>query len=68
MGRFFTLFAVILVFCGLLLHYKVDIPIIFAWIGQMPGDVIVNKGRSVIYLPITTAASTSLLITILTSP
>ena len=68
MSKFITLFALLLVFCGLLLHYKVDIPVLFSWIGQMPGDVIVKKGRTLFYLPITTAAGVSLLITILTTP
>ncbi|MBN2479439.1 MAG: DUF2905 domain-containing protein [Parachlamydiales bacterium] len=67
MGRFFTLFILFLVIGGLLLHYKVDLPYVLSWIGKLPGDLIAKKGKTIFYFPITSAALTSLVITIILS-
>ncbi len=65
MSRFLLYFAIIITFVGLLLHYKVDIPVMLSWIGRLPGDLIVRKGNTIFYFPITTAASAALFLTLL---
>jgi hypothetical protein len=36
---------------GLSLHLKLHVPWISDWVGSLPGDIIVMKGRSKIYFP-----------------
>jgi len=56
MGRFLSLTIVLMVVIGLLIHFDVDVPIISSWMGQLPGDLILQKESVTIYLPFTTAA------------
>lgn len=37
---------------GLLLHYHYEIPWIHSWFGMLPGDMVVWKGKTQIYLPV----------------
>jgi len=44
---------------GLAMHFHVDIPWISSWFGHLPGDIIVVKGKTLIYLPVASAALVS---------
>jgi hypothetical protein len=55
-GQFFSFLIVFVVITGLILHFQAEVPMISSWIGQLPGDLIIKKGETVIYLPITTSA------------
>lgn len=65
MSRFLFWFVVFIFISGISLHYKFDIPYFLTWIGKLPGDMIVRKGKTIFYVPITTAALSSLGLTIL---
>lgn len=65
MSRFLFWFVVFVFISGITLHYKFDIPYFLSWIGKLPGDMIVRKGKLMFYVPITTAALASLVLTIL---
>jgi len=67
MGRFISLFILFLVVAGLILHYNIHLPYILSWIGRLPGDLVVHKGKTIFYFPITSAALVSLAISIILS-
>ncbi|NGX56848.1 MAG: hypothetical protein K1060chlam5_01094 [Candidatus Anoxychlamydiales bacterium] len=62
MLKFLLSFIFFLVVGGLLLHYKVDLPYLFAWIGKLPGDFIAKKDTTIFYFPITSAAGVAIVI------
>ena len=64
-GRFITIFVVLIVVIGLLLHYQIDLPGLTPWIGHLPGDLIMKKGKVTIYLPFTSAVILSAILSIL---
>ncbi len=64
MSRFIFWFVVFLFISGISLHYKFDIPYFLSWIGKLPGDMIIRKGKTIFYAPVTTAALSSLAWTI----
>jgi len=67
MGRFLFWFFLFVFISGILLHYKVEFPYFISWIGNLPGDMTVTKGKVIFYLPIATSAVFSLALTILFS-
>jgi len=67
MSRFLFWFVVFVFITGITLHYKVDIPLFISWIGKLPGDMIIKKDRTLFYFPVTTAAISSLVFTIILS-
>jgi hypothetical protein len=54
-GRFLTFAILFVIGAGLVLHFDADIPYFSSWIGHLPGDLILKKGKATIYLPFTTA-------------
>ena len=67
MARFFFWLVVFIFLSGISLHYKFDIPYFLSWIGKLPGDMVIKKGKTLFYFPITTAALSSLVFTIVLS-
>ncbi len=59
-----TVFFVIAI--GLALHFQVDW-MSAAWIGHLPGDLILRKSGVVIFLPFTTAFLLSVVLTCVSS-
>lgn len=55
-GQFLTLGIFLVVATGLIMHFDVDVPYFSTWIGHLPGDLILKKGKATIYLPFTTSA------------
>lgn len=54
MGKFLVFLSVCLVVCGLLLYFQCNNIALF-WIGKLPGDFIVRKGKVLIFFPISSA-------------
>ena len=67
MGRFIFWLVVFIFLSGISLHYRFDVPYFLSWIGKLPGDMIIKKGKTLFYFPITTAALASLVLTIVLS-
>ena len=67
MTRFLFWLVFFIFVCGLSLHYKIDLPFFLSWIGKLSGDMIIRKGKTLFYCPITTAALDSLVVTIILS-
>jgi hypothetical protein len=67
MGRFLTLAVFFLVATGLALHFEVDVPGISTWIGHLPGDLILKKGKAIIFLPFTTSIILSAVLSLFAS-
>ncbi len=54
-GRFLSLIIFFLIATGLAIHFDVEIPYFSSWIGHLPGDLILKKGKVIIFLPFTTS-------------
>ncbi len=67
MKRFLLWFVIFIFVAGITLHYKFDLPYFLSWIGKLPGDMIIKKGKTIFYFPITTAAIAALILTIISS-
>lgn len=65
MLRFLFWFALFIFVAGTILHYKVDIPYFLSWIGKLPGDMIIKNNNAILYFPITSSATLSLILIIL---
>ncbi|MDE3045119.1 MAG: DUF2905 domain-containing protein [Verrucomicrobiota bacterium] len=66
-SRFLTLAIFLMVATGIALHFEVEIPWFSSWIGHLPGDLILKKGKAIIFLPFTTSFILSGLLTALGS-
>ncbi|MEX0779281.1 MAG: DUF2905 domain-containing protein [Balneolales bacterium] len=62
MARWIILSGIILVITGIVLHLA---PWLFNWFGRLPGDIRIERGRSYIFIPISSMIIVSLLLTIL---
>ena len=67
MGRFFVVTGFLVVIFGAMIHFKVDVPWLTAWIGKLPGDLIIRKGKIVIYLPFATSVLASVVLSSVSS-
>ena len=63
MGRFLFWTAVFLIIGGFLLHFKIHIPYVTTWLGTLPGDFTIKKGKVLIYFPVISAALFSFVVT-----
>ena len=61
LGRLLILFGVVSIIAGLVLFIAPRVP----WLGRLPGDVIVERGRFTLYVPIVTSLVVSIVLTIL---
>ena len=61
LGRLLILFGVVSIVAGLVLLIAPRVP----WLGRLPGDVIVERGRFTHYVPIVTSLVVSIVLTIL---
>ena len=58
-GRFLTYLIFFVIVSGLILHFDVEVPYFSTWMGHLPGDLILTKGKVIIYLPFTTSGIVS---------
>ena len=61
LGRFLIILGLILALIGLLLIFSEKIP----WIGRLPGDILIKRGKWTFYFPLATSILLSILITLL---
>jgi len=66
-GRFLSLTIFLIVAIGGVLHFEIDIPGFSTWIGHLPGDLILKKGKATIFLPFTTAAMIGAVLSLISS-
>ncbi len=59
-GRFFLILAALLGGVGLLLILSSKVP----WLGRLPGDVLIQKERLTIYIPLMSCLLASVLLSI----
>lgn len=64
MSRFLFLTGFLLVAVGLALHCKVEIPFLTNWIGQLPGDLVIKKGNTTLYVPLATSLAFSIVLSL----
>ncbi len=62
-GKLLVLIGVFLILMGLLLMVGDKIP----WLGRLPGDILIKKGKVTFYFPIVTCIIISILLTLLFS-
>ena len=63
MSRFlgFTIFFVIA--GGLAIHTGLELPWFFDWFGRLPGDMVIRKESVTFYVPLTSSALISIVLT-----
>ncbi len=61
LGRFLILVGLVIALVGLLLVLSEKIP----WLGRLPGDILIKKGKWTFYFPLATSILLSILITLL---
>lgn len=61
LGKLLVLLGVFIVLMGLLLMAGDKLP----WIGRLPGDLLIKKGKVTFYFPIVTCIVISLILTLL---
>jgi hypothetical protein len=59
MGRFIFWTFVFLIVGGIIIHFNYNIPWVSGWIGKLPGDFCLKKGKLTICFPIVSAAVAS---------
>ncbi|MEX0772186.1 MAG: DUF2905 domain-containing protein [Balneolales bacterium] len=62
MARWIIFAGIILIMAGTLLHYA---PWLFSWFGRLPGDIHIERGRSEVFIPITSMIVVSIILTVL---
>ncbi len=67
LGRLISMAIFFVIATGLVLHFQVEVPGFSTWIGHLPGDLILTKGKATIFLPFTTALLFSAVLSILDS-
>lgn len=67
MGRFLALVFFFVVAAGAALHRGVELPSFGSWIGQLPGDIMIHKGKMTIFVPFTSSILISTAISIILS-
>ena len=61
MGKLLMVFGVLIFFIGLMLTFKISIPLL----GKLPGDIVLKGDNYQIYVPITTCIVLSILLSLL---
>jgi len=61
LGRFLILTGLIVAAVGLFLVFADKFP----WIGRLPGDILIKRGKWTFYFPLATSILLSILITLL---
>lgn len=64
LGRFIFWTVMFLIGGSIILHFDINVPYIGKWIGTLPGDILLQKGQTIIYFPLTSAAIAGFLFTV----
>ncbi len=62
LGRVFILLGFILIITGLFFMLGPKMP---SWLGRLPGDILIRRGNSTFYFPLTTSILASLLLSLI---
>jgi hypothetical protein len=62
MGKVLAILGAVLLTLGLVLHFW---PGAFGWFGKLPGDIRIEKGKGVVFIPLTSMILLSLALTVL---
>ena len=62
MARWLIIAGVVLLAIGVILQYA---PWMLNWFGRLPGDILIETGRSKVFIPITSMIVVSLIITLI---
>lgn len=68
LGRLFIVLGAVALLAGLVLVFRDRIPMLgklLGWLGNLPGDIRLERGNLRVYFPIVTCAVISLLLTLL---
>jgi hypothetical protein len=66
LGRFLIVAGVLLIVVGLVLAYGGRVPVLSS-LGRLPGDLVIRRGGTTIFVPIVTTILLSVLLTIVLS-
>ncbi len=61
LGKMLIFLGVFIIVMGLLLLLGEKIP----WMGRLPGDILIKKGKFTVYFPFTTSILISIILTLL---
>lgn len=62
MGKVLAIAGAVLLVAGLLLHFW---PGALGWFGKLPGDLRIERGKGVVFIPLTSMILVSLALTVL---
>jgi hypothetical protein len=54
-SQFLGLAIFIAIVGSLVIHSGMDLPWYLEWVGTLPGDILIKKGKLLIYVPITSS-------------
>ncbi len=57
----------VIIATGLALHAGLELPWYVAWIGTLPGDILIKKGNLTLYAPVATSVLISVALSFLSS-
>jgi len=63
LGKLLILLGVLILLIGVFLVIGEKLP----WVGRLPGDILIKKGKFTFYFPITTSILISIILTLLFS-
>ena len=61
-GKLLTILGIILVIIGLVLSYA---PGLIQWFGKLPGDIRIEDGKRLVFIPITSMLIISIILSLL---
>jgi hypothetical protein len=64
MRLFFFLWVLFIIGGSILLHMHVDIHVVAAYLGKLPGDIYITKDKNVISLPLASAFVSSFVLSL----
>lgn len=62
MSQFLGIALFLVVALGFAIHTGVEFPWFFEWVGHLPGDVLIKKGGATFYVPLTSSALISVVL------
>lgn len=61
LGKILIIIGLFIIILGIIFLFAGRIP----WIGRLPGDIVIERGKFNLYIPITTSIILSILLTII---
>lgn len=67
MSQFLGMAIFVVIVAGLAIHAGLQLPWFCDWIGQLPGDMLIRKGKMTIYVPLTSSLLISAVLSFVSS-